>query len=424
MIDLVANRKWLYLVSGGIMVISLILLAIPPSLRPGIEFTAGTTTQLRFQKPVSEEQVRGVYESLGHGEARVQSISPAEYLIRTRELQVPPGSFTEPQAPAETITPVGPTPAKNAGTATLGAKGATGKVSLRAPLGDDVCTFGAVNGEVDAGTKVDVIEVKKGCPEGDRYRVVVPGTANAGWVNAKDTQDFVSASAAAAPKDQGERTVIETALRERLGEFEVLEFATVSPVVSRVAVRNAAIALGVASVFILIYIAFAFASVPRPVRYGTCAIIAMLHDVIVTLGFFSLFGKLFGFEVNLMFVTGLLTVIGFSVHDTIVIFDRIRENIRQAPQAPLADNVNAAILQTIARSLNTSMTVIITVAAMLVLGGATIQSFLLVILIGVIAGTYSSIGIAAQLLVSWEEGELDRFFFWRRRGTRSVEQPS
>ena len=209
--------------------------------------------------------------------------------------------------------------------------------------------------------------------------------------------------------------MIENALRQQFGEFDVLEFATVSPTVSTAAVRNAAIALSVATVFILAYIAFAFASVPRPWRYGTCAIVAMLHDVVVTLGFFSLFGKVFGTEVNLMFVTGLLTVIGFSVHDTIVIFDRIRENIRQAPNASLHNNVNAAIMQTIARSLNTSITVLITVASMLVLGGATIHSFLLVILIGIIAGTYSSIGIAAQLLVSWEDGEFDRLAFWRRR---------
>jgi preprotein translocase subunit SecF len=187
-------------------------------------------------------------------------------------------------------------------------------------------------------------------------------------------------------------------------------------------VRNAAIAVAVATIFILSYIAFAFASVPRPWRYGTAAVVAMLHDVIVTLGFFSLFGKLFGTEVNLMFVTGLLTVIGFSVHDTIVIFDRIRENIRQAPAATLQSNVNAAILQTIARSLNTSITTLITVTAMVLLGGATIQSFLLVILIGVIAGTYSSIGLAAQLLVAWELGELDHFMFWRRRDATVAHQ--
>jgi preprotein translocase subunit SecF len=255
-----------------------------------------------------------------------------------------------------------------------------------------------------------VIE-RKTCPDGERFRVVSGNTA--GWVLASDTQNFVSAKAGSG-QDQGERTVIETALREKFGDFDVLEFATVSPTVSRAAVRNAAIALGVATVFILAYIAFAFSSVPRPWRYGTCAVVAMLHDVVVTLGFFSLFGKVFGTEVNLMFVTGLLTVIGFSVHDTIVIFDRIRENVRQAPSASLHNNVNAAILQTIARSLNTSITVLITVAAMLALGGSTIQSFLLVILLGIIAGTYSSIGIAAQLLVSWEEGEFARLAFWRR----------
>ena len=415
--DLVANRKLLYWISGSLFLLSLVLLAIPPALRPGIEFTAGTTTQIRFERSVSEQDLRAAYADLGHGEARVQGISANEYLIRTRELQVPPGSFTTPAAPADLSRPVGPQPAEITGSATLGAAGATGKVALREPLGTDVCTFGGTAGEVDAGTKVDVLQRTTTCPDGPRLRVVAGGIA--GWVLEADTRGFVSAQASSG-QDQGERTVIETALRERFGEFDVLEFATVSPTVSRAAVRNAAIALGVATVFILGYIAFAFASVPRPWRYGACAVVAMLHDVVLTLGFFSLFGKMFGTEVNLMFVTGLLTVIGFSVHDSIVIFDRIRENIRMAPNASLENNVNAAILQTIARSLNTSVTTLLTVSAMLLLGGATIQSFLLVILIGVIAGTYSSIALAAQLLVSWELGELDRLAFWRR-GARTVE---
>jgi preprotein translocase subunit SecF len=161
--------------------------------------------------------------------------------------------------------------------------------------------------------------------------------------------------------------------------------------------------------------------VPKAFRYASCAIIAVLHDVIIVLGAFSLFGKLFGTEVNLMFVTGLLTVIGFSVHDSIVVFDRIRENVMRAPDAPLAQNVNAALLQTLARSFNTSVTLLLVVLAMLLLGGVTIQSFLLVILVGVIAGTYSSVGLAAQLLVSWDEGELGRWLTpWRRRD----EEPS
>src|SRR5690606_35019610 len=125
-------------------------------------------------------------------------------------------------------------------------------------------------------------------------------------------------------------------------------------------------------------------------------------------GVFALFGMLFGLEVNLMFVTGLLTVIGFSVHDSIVVFDRIRENAQKAPTASLSENVNSALLQTLARSMNTSVTVLLTVAAMLLLGGVTIQEFLLVILVGVIVGTYSSIAIAAQLLVSWDVGDFAR----------------
>ena len=406
--DLVASRKWLYIVSGALFVLSLVMLAIPPALRLGIEFTAGSTTQIRFQRAISEQQIREAYESLGHPEARIQSITSTEFLITTRELHVPPGSFTTPASEDGEPKPVGPQQATTIGSLTLGGKGATGKIGVRAPAADDACALEAVTGELDAGAKLDVIGTKS-CPDGTVYRVMSGTTV--GWVKAADTQGYTPAGA---PQDQGERTVIENGLRERLGDFEVREFATVSATVSGTTVRNAAIAVGVASLFILIYIALAFAAVPSPIRYGTCAVVAMAHDVVVTLGFFSLLGKVFGVEVNLMFVTGLLTVIGFSVHDTIVIFDRIRENIRQAPNASLHENVNAAILQTIARSLNTSLTVLITVAAMLVLGGATIQSFLLVILIGVTAGTYSSIGIAAQLLVSWETGELARLAFWRK----------
>ncbi len=411
-IDLVANRKWLYGVSGAMFVAALVLLAIPPTLRPGIEFTAGTTTQIQFKKTVTEDQVRAVYGSLGHPEARIQGTGANEYLIRTSELKVPPGSFTLPAAPTE-AKPVGPVPAETLGTLTLGAKDATGKGGLFAAKQGNACDLGDSTGQLDAGAKVDVTQTNATCADGARYFVTSGSTG--GWVKASDTQNFQSSAAAAPEQDRGERTTIENALREKLGDFTVLEFNTIQPVVAKTTVRNAAIALGVATVFILIYIAIAFASVPSPIRYGTCAVVAMLHDVVVTLGFFSLFGKLFGTEINLMFVTGLLTVIGFSVHDTIVIFDRIRENIRQAPSASLHSNVNAAILQTIARSLNTSLTVLITVASMLVLGGSSIRVFLLVMLIGVIAGTYSSIGIAAQLLVSWEDGELDRLAFWRRR---------
>jgi preprotein translocase subunit SecF len=236
-----------------------------------------------------------------------------------------------------------------------------------------------------------------------------------GFIAAADTHGFLAPgeddddeAPSEGALELGERGEIELALEEQFGSFEVLEFASVSAVVSKQAVRNASVAVVVAAVFIMGYIVFAFSSVPRPMRYASAAIIALVHDVIIVLGAFSLFGKVFGTEINLMFVTGLLTIIGFSVHDTIVIFDRVRENVRLAPTARFAENVNAALIQTLGRSLNTSVTLLITILALLWLGGTTIQAFLLVLLVGVVAGAYSSIAIAAQVLVAWEEGDLSR----------------
>jgi preprotein translocase SecF subunit len=413
-IDLVGARGRFFVGSAIFVVASLVLLAIPPGLRPGIEFTSGTTALIEFERLVAQDALRTVYAELGHPEVRIQSTAPQTYLIRTRELEVPPGGFTEVAPdPGEQLTPIGPRPVDPVGTVALGAEGASGDVRLRLPFQGDPCNFGGVAGTYPAGTRAVVLGELAGCAQGPAYRVAVEEYI--GYIRVDDTHDFREPEPeepAGIAEDQGERTVIERRLLEEFGPFEVLEFASVSAVVSEVAVRNAAIAVAVASLFIMGYVAFAFSSVPRPFRYATCAIVALLHDVVIVLGAFSLFGKLFGIEINLMFVTGLLTVVGFSVHDTIVVFDRIRENVRMAPNSSLAENVNAALLQTMARSLNTSVTVLIVALAMLLLGGVTIQSFLLVILVGVIAGTYSSIGIAAQLLVAWEEGDLRRL---RRR---------
>ncbi|HJM88888.1 MAG TPA: protein translocase subunit SecF [Dehalococcoidia bacterium] len=422
-LDLVGARRWLFAGSAIAVVISLIILAIPPTLRPGIEFTSGTTTLIHFNQTVTQEQLREAYTELGHDEARIQSTGSNEFLIRTNELDVPPGSFTE-IAPEPDVAPAGPVAAEVLGTVTLGAEGASGEVLLRNPFSGDVCSFADVAAEQVAGAIGTVMEIHEECQDGreeDTVYSVIVGD-DAGLVAARNTHDFTEPPPEpVAAQDQGERTVIEEALEAEFGAFQVLEFASVSPVVSKVAVRNATVAVVVASLFIMAYIVFAFASVPSPMRYATCAVIALLHDVVIVLGAFSLLGKLFDIEVNLMFVTGLLTVIGFSVHDSIVVFDRIRENVTLAPQARLHDNVNAALLQTLARSLNTSFTLLFVVLAMLFLGGVTIRSFLLVILVGVIAGTYSSVGLAAQLLVAWDEGELGRWLRpWKRRSDEVV----
>ncbi|MDA1239800.1 MAG: protein translocase subunit SecF [Chloroflexi bacterium] len=419
-IDFVATRSRFFIISGVLVVLSLVMLAIPPALRPGIEFTSGTTMLIEFEEGVEQQDLRAALTNLGFPEARIQSTSgKREYLIRTRELQVPPGAFTE-LAPEPTVVPIGPVPLEPIATLNLGdADGeADGDVFLREPSQGNTCQFGDIAGTVPWGTEGQALEVIE-CPDGPIYHVIAGDFI--GYIRATDAHNIVDIEEpAATPEvtaDAGERTLIEQRLLDDFGTFTMREFASVSPTVSAVAVRNAAIAVTVASLFIMGYVAFAFATVPQPFRYAVCAIVALAHDVIITLGAFSLLGKLFGVEVNLMFVTGLLTVIGFSVHDSIVVFDRIRENVRAVPTAALRENVNAALLQTMARSFNTSLTLLLTAVAMLLLGGATIQSFLLVIVIGVTIGTFSSIALAAQLLVAWDEGDFNRIF---RRGRKDA----
>ena len=192
-----------------------------------------------------------------------------------------------------------------------------------------------------------------------------------------------------------------------------LSFDLVSPVVASEAVVNALYAVLAAAVGIFIYIWWAFRNVPSPFRHGAAAIVALLHDTIIVIGIFSILGAVLDMEVGTMFLIAILTVIGYSVNDTIVVFDRIRENVGNHPNRELSEVVNLSISETIGRSLNTSITLLITLLALYLFGGATIREFLLVLLIGVVAGTYSSIAIASQVLISWEYGDIGRLF---RRG--------
>lgn len=211
-----------------------------------------------------------------------------------------------------------------------------------------------------------------------------------------------------------QKTQAAQALRARFGDFKELRLDTVGPTVGQAVSRNSILAVLAASVGILLYLAWAFRKVKRPFLYGSCAIAAMLHDVLLVLGVFAILGKALNVTVDSLFVTALLTVIGFSVHDTIVVFDRIRENQIRRPAMPFEDVVNYSLNQTIVRSINTSMTVVFTLLALTLFGGVSVRTFVLALLIGVLSGTYSSIFNASQLLVSWERGEIQRLFFWRR----------
>ena len=191
---------------------------------------------------------------------------------------------------------------------------------------------------------------------------------------------------------------------------EDLAFDFVSPVVAQETVTAALWAVLAAAVGIFFYVWWAFRNVPSPFRYGTAAIVALIHDTLIVVGIFAILGYAIDLEVNTMFLIALLTVIGYSVNDTIVVFDRLRENVAVYPNRGLPDIVNLSISESLGRSMNTSLTLLFTLLAMMLFGGPTIRSFLLVLLIGVVVGTYSSIGIASQLVVSWEAGDFGRIF--------------
>ena len=205
---------------------------------------------------------------------------------------------------------------------------------------------------------------------------------------------------------------LETGLTARWGTLEVREFEDVSEMVAAETTRNAAIAVAIAAIGILLYITWAFHRMPNPFRYGACAIVALVHDILIALGAFSILGGILGWEINLMFVTGILAVIGYSVNDTVVVFDRIRENLTRYARSDFEVVVNNSLVETLSRSLNTSLTTLLVVLALLLFVGESIQNFAVVLLVGVITGTYSSLCTAPQLLVVWKKGEWRRFIKW------------
>ena len=209
-------------------------------------------------------------------------------------------------------------------------------------------------------------------------------------------------------------------LAEKLGaeldsQVEVVDYYLASATVGAATARSAAIAVIVASIAMLFYIVWAFRRMPKPFRWGSCAVLALVHDVFITLGFFSLLGLLVGVEIDALFITGLLTVVGYSINNIVVIFDRIRENKARGLTSDFALTVNSSIVETLGRCLNTSLTTLFVILALFLFGGATIHYFVLVLLFGVIIGTYDSICVAGPLLVVWEKGDWRSLLPWTKR---------
>jgi preprotein translocase subunit SecF len=245
---------------------------------------------------------------------------------------------------------------------------------------------------------------------------VVPGEVRQVFVergygdtSVQTTSDSRTALIRSKPIDPAEKVEIVAELRDLFGPAVELRFESVGPTIGREVTRAAVVATIAAAIAILLFIIGAFRKVPNAGRYGVCAITAMLHDILVAAGFFALMGLVAGWEVDALFLTAILTVIGFSVQDTIVVFDRIRENIPKRRGEPFEVVVNRSLLETLHRSLATQLNAIFVLIAVLLFGGATMKQFVTVLLVGLLSGTYSSICNAVPLLVVWENGEIGRF---------------
>lgn len=208
------------------------------------------------------------------------------------------------------------------------------------------------------------------------------------------------------PVDQSKINELKPFLDGKFGKVDERRVEFVGPVIGSELRQKALIGVALASLVIVLYIAFSFRKIPKPQsswRFGITAVLALIHDIFVVVGAFAILGKFLGVEIDTLFVTAILTVIGFSVHDTIVVFDRIRENLTKHMGKKFIDVANLSVIQTLGRSLNTSLTVVFVLLAMLLFGGETLRWFVVALLVGIVSGTYSSIFNATALLVWWEE---------------------
>jgi preprotein translocase SecF subunit len=365
MYDIVGKRRWYFLFSALITIPGLIFV-VAGGLKPSIDFTGGTTWEVSFASHPTAGQVRAALVELGHVDATVTTLGDGYLRIRTEPIdllppqtQIPVPSLLPSQSPAAT------------GSASVGASPSVAATPTPAATPSSSASASAGSSATPTASATPTVAAPSAS-----LASVVPGT----------------------PFDD-----LEKALNAKFGIGQVRSATTVGPIIGADLIRSSAILIVVGELFILGYLWIRFGF-----RYGTAAIVALLHDVLVVVGTFAILGYFFGLEFDALFVTALLTVIGFSVHDTIVVFDRIRENRLRHAGEPFGVIVNHSILQTLGRSINTSMTVVVTLAALLLLGPATIRTFTLALLIGVISGTYSSIFNASQILVAWHEWDARR----------------
>ncbi len=371
MFDIIGKRNWFFAFSLLITIPGLIFILLTPitggkeGLKFSIDYTGGTRWSIHFANPdVTSDAVRTVLANVGLPDSQVTKNADGVFDIRTVSVDLP--------------SPPPPTPQPSASPSASGSPGAsTSATASPSP---------ARSASPSAS------------PAGGPSPTASPGASPSPSPTATPPPNL-SGNTLPTTGQLGQAV---QALQARFGPIDRKDsLTTIGPVISSDLVQQALVLILVGSLGILLWITFRF----HDVKFGVTALVALLHDVIVVVGTFAVLGSIFGVEVDALFVTAMLTIIGFSVHDTIVVFDRIRENKARHAGESFAAIVNHSILQTFARSINTSFTVVLTLLALLLFGGSAIRFFVLALLIGIVSGTYSSIFNASPLLVVWQEWE-------------------
>jgi preprotein translocase subunit SecF len=392
MYDIVGKRNLWFAISALLTIPGLFFIVLG-GLKPSIDFTGGTEWEVRYADEPTAAEMSAALAELGYDEAIVTQLGDGFLRIRTEPIDLIPPRTPAPVATASvSASPSGsiePSASASASASAEPSGSASAEPSASAPA--------TASSEPSASASASAS--------------AEPSASAAATASAQ-----ASPSAEPTPAPIADNTPfadLERQLEDRFGAGEPRSLRTVGPIIGADLIRSSAILIIIGELFILAYLWLRFGF-----RFGTAAIVALLHDVILVVGTFAILGFFLNVEFDALFVTALLTIIGFSVHDTIVVFDRIRENrIRHAGES-FGAVVNHSILQTIGRSIITSLTVVVTLGALLLLGPPTIRTFTLALLLGVVSGTYSSIFNASQILVAWNDWSA------RRKARAGIPRPA
>jgi len=391
LLDFVSKRKWFFLASGIIIVAGIIALIVS-GLNLGLEFSSGTSMTMVFEDRVEQGDLRTALADLGHSNAIIQRSAQDAFLVQGLTVSSDEKDKLINDLQTRFDTTIRIAEFGSVGNATAGNE-TIGNTTLALMFGKEIAQSDLGNVTVVSGNET----VALGDPKLNMKQATL--------------DSYLIRTSTVSTEEQAQ---IKQTLQQKFGPTDYLDFATISPEVSGQRVKYNIYAIIAAAVAILLYMAWAFRKLASPFRYGTCAIVALLHDVLIMLAVFAIFR----IEIDSMFIIAILTIIGFGVNNVIVVFDRLRESKIVESRFDLATRVNMGITETVTRSINTSLTVLFTCFALYAFGGSTIHNFMLALIVGVIASTYSSLFIAGQLLVSWESGDFGKLFSWlpiRRR---------